>query len=99
MKLAEPGNEVENAVTTLPAVAEPGKKSAMVEVDVIMALAEITEIDSQTRRVTVTGPRGNSVDLIVPDHIERFDELKVGDKVNAPMHSHLPYHFKLSMAK
>ena len=83
MQLAEPGGEVEDTATQLFTRAEPGEKPAMVEVDVVTALAEITDIDSQARMVTVTGPRGNSVELIVPEHIEGFDKLKVGDKVNA----------------
>jgi hypothetical protein len=31
----------------------------------------------------VTGPLGNSVTLQVPEKMKKFDELKVGDEVNA----------------
>ncbi len=83
MQLAEPGGEVEGSEMQLLARAEPGEKPAMVGVDIVTALAEITDINTRTRMVTVTGPQGNYVDLIVPEHIEKFDELKIGDKVNA----------------
>lgn len=83
MQLAEPGGEFEDTATKVLARAEPGEKPAMVEVEVVTALAEITDINSETRMVTVTGPKGNSVELIVPEHIEGFDKLKIGDKVNA----------------
>ncbi len=46
-------------------------------------LARITKIEQATREMTVTGPIGNSVTLRVPDELKKFDELKVGDEVNA----------------
>jgi len=49
----------------------------------VEALAEITAINRDTREITITGPRGNSITLQVPENIEQFDERKVGEKVNA----------------
>jgi hypothetical protein len=49
----------------------------------VEALAEITAINRDTREITITGPRGNSITLQVPENVEQFDERKVGEKVNA----------------
>ena len=65
------------------AVGKPGEKPKMVMADVVEVLAHITAIDAPTRELTVTGPMGKSVKLQVPDDIEGFEDLKVGDEVNA----------------
>jgi hypothetical protein len=83
MALAEPGEEFAEKSGSQVAVAEPGQKPMIVNVDMVETLAKITAINRETREVTVTGPRGNSITLQVPENIERFDEIRVGDKVNA----------------
>jgi len=83
MALAEPGEEFAEKSGSQVAVAEPGQKPMIVNVDMVETLAKITSINRETREVTVTGPRGNSITLQVPENIERFDEIRVGDKVNA----------------
>ena len=47
------------------------------------AKAKLNTLNRETREVTVTGPRGKSVTLAVPENIEGFEKLKVGDNVNA----------------
>ena len=83
MQIAKPGEEFKDAAASEVAVAQPGEKPKLVNVDMVEALAEITAIDRKTRQITVTGPRGNSITLQVPKNIEQFDERKVGEKVNA----------------
>ena len=83
MKLAAPGEEFEDQQSQMVAVAKPGEKPKLVNVNVVEVLAEITAIDKKARKVTVRGPGGNSVTIQVPKDIEKFDELKLGDKVNA----------------
>ena len=83
MKLAAPGEEFEDQQSQMVAVAKPGEKPKLVNVDVAEVLAEISAINKETRKVTVQGPGGNSVTIQVPKDIEKFDELKIGDKVNA----------------
>ena len=83
MQLAKPGEEFSDTASGLVAVAQPGSKPEMVAVDMVEVLASITAIDRATRELTVTGPLGNSVTLQVPEAVEKFDELKVGDEVNA----------------
>ena len=82
MSLAEPGEEFADRTAHQVAVSEPGQPPQIVNVDMAQTLAQISAIDRTTREVTVTGPRGKSVTLVVPDHIEKFDEVKVGDNVN-----------------
>ncbi len=83
MTLAEPGEEFTDKTASQVAVSEPGQKPQIVNVEMVETLAQISAINRETREVTVTGPRGKSVTLAVPENIEGFDTLKVGDKVNA----------------
>jgi hypothetical protein len=83
MQLAKPGEEFSDAGAGMVGVAQPGDKPKMVMVDVVRVLAEISSIDEANRVVTVTGPLGKSVKLQVPEDLKKFDELKVGDEVNA----------------
>ena len=83
MRLAKPGQEFKDTARNMVAVAKPGEKPKVVNVDVVDVLAEISAINKEKREVTITGPLGRSVDLLIPEDIERFDELKIGDKVNA----------------
>jgi hypothetical protein len=83
MQLAKPGEEFKDQALSQIAVAQPGDKPKLVNVDMVEVLAEITAIDREKREITVTGPRGNSITLQVPKNIEQFDDRKVGEKVNA----------------
>lgn len=83
MQLAKPGEEFKNQALSQIAVAQPGEKPKLVNVNLVEVLAEITAIDRERRQVTVTGPMGNSITLKVPENIEQFNDRKVGEKVNA----------------
>jgi len=83
LQLAKPGEEFTDTVSSAVAIAQPGQKPKLVNVDIVEVLAKITEINKEDREVTVTGPLGNSVTLHVPEKMKKFDELKVGDEVNA----------------
>jgi len=83
MTLAEPGEEFTDKTASQVAISEPGQKPQIINVEMVETLAQISAINRETREVTVTGPRGNSVTLVVPENIERFDTIKVGDNVNA----------------
>jgi len=83
MTLAEPGEEFTDKTSSQVAVSEPGQKPQIINVEMVETLAQISAINRETREVTVTGPRGKSVTLVVPESIERFDTIKVGDNVNA----------------
>ncbi len=50
---------------------------------IISLEAEITEIDAETRQVSLIGPQGNTQTLTVGPKVKRFNELSVGDTVLA----------------
>src|SRR5262245_17904250 len=52
----------------------------------------ITEIDHDSRKVTIKGDKGKTQNVTVPPEMTRFDELKVGDRVN------LTYHESVALA-
>jgi len=83
MTLAKPGEEFTDKTASQVAVSEPGQPPQIVNVEMVETLAKISAINRETREVTVTGPRGKSVTLAVPENIEGFEKLKVGDNVNA----------------
>lgn len=41
--------------------------------------AEVTAIDYETREVSMRGPQGNIVTITAGDHIERLEDITVGD--------------------
>ena len=49
----------------------------------VKATATITAIDKKTRDVTLKGPKGNELTLTASPEIKNFDQLKVGDLVDA----------------
>lgn len=83
MQLAKNSTPLDEGATTMVGVAQPGERPKLVVVDVVEVLAKISHIDREERQVTVTGPFGKSVKLLVPEKVEGFDALKVGDEVNA----------------
>lgn len=45
--------------------------------------ATVMGIDKAARKVTLKGPRGNTVDIVAGDEVRNFDQIKVGDRVVA----------------
>ncbi|MGE5359283.1 MAG: hypothetical protein ACM3NQ_09710 [Bacteroidales bacterium] len=45
--------------------------------------ATIENIEASSRTVTLKGPEGNYVTIVVPADVKRFNEFKVGDKITA----------------
>jgi len=43
--------------------------------------AEVTAIDYKTREVSMRGPQGNIVTITAGDHIERLEDIAVGDSI------------------
>ena len=83
MQIAKPGEEFSDRTSNAVSIAQPGSKPKIVNVDLVEALCEITAINRDTSKITVSGPRGNSITMQVPENIEQFDERRVGEKVNA----------------
>lgn len=80
------------AVTTafaFPAIAQtggvvagstPGKAGVAQTVNIT---ATITAIDKATRDITLKGPQGKEVTLTAGPDVKKFDQMKIGDQVNA----------------
>jgi hypothetical protein len=58
----------------------PGKAGVA---DTVSISATITAIDKATRDITLKGPQGKEVTLTAGPEVKKFDQLKVGDQVNA----------------
>lgn len=49
----------------------------------IKVSATIEAIDRSTREILLKGPAGNSFAVVADENVKRFDELKVGDRIDA----------------
>jgi len=50
-------------------------------IEAVSITATIEKIDPKTREITLKGPKGGLTTLIAGDEVQRFNELKKGDKV------------------
>jgi hypothetical protein len=62
-------------------LAEKGATPAGVIVNVKQVQARVDAIDHGSRKVVLTGPMGNAVELTVDERVERLNEIKAGDTV------------------
>ena len=53
----------------------PGEKTTIT--------ATVEAVEASTRTITLKGPKGNYVDIVAPDSVKRFSEIKVGDTITA----------------
>jgi len=74
--------ETARAEQTEVARAPEGARPGVAAGHRVQAICVVTEVNKKTRTVTLRGPRGNYVDLVVED-AKRLDKVKKGDKVNA----------------
>ena len=61
--------------------AAPGAQPGGVIVNTKEITARVDTIDPKTRKVTLTGPAGNSVTIKVDDAVQNFDRITTGDQV------------------
>ena len=57
--------------------------------------ATVEAINVTTRTLTMKGPKGNIVDIVVPESVKRFAEIKVGDTLTARYYENLVIRKKL----
>jgi len=60
-----------------------GQKPAAFELKVDEITATVTNIDYDTRSITLKGPQGNEMTFNASDKVNKFNEIKVGDEVVA----------------
>lgn len=63
--------------------APSGAKPGMAAMQTSTIVATVLEIDTKARLLTVQGPKGGIVTVVVPTDIKSFDDLKKGDKISA----------------
>jgi hypothetical protein len=68
------------ALAEHPAGEKPLSKEKWIRVNIE---ATVEKINKETRELTLKGPQGNMVTLTASDEIKRFDEIKVGDMIEA----------------
>lgn len=87
MKAATIGAALLVAVSVVQPVWAQGELASTTRgvVDVVQPVhitAEIVGIDPGTRTLTLKGPDGNTVDVLVSQQVVGFDKLKLGDRVD-----------------
>jgi len=70
------------AMLWMAAVALPGAQAPVTKANVVKISATIQAIDSTTRSITLRDDKGNEDTFSVGPAVQRFNELKVGQKVN-----------------
>lgn len=75
------GGEAGAAAASVVELAEKGATPGGTIVNVRQLQARVDEIDHATRRVLLTGPEGNQVEVTVDEAVQRLDEVKAGDIV------------------
>jgi DNA-binding beta-propeller fold protein YncE len=56
--------------------SEPGRAQAVAAAEMS---AQVVAIDKKTRTVTLKGPKGKVVDIVAPEEVKNFSQIKVGD--------------------
>ena len=67
---------------TSPDTASPDKPGVLVT-NVTMVTATVEAIDYHSRLVSIRGPQGQAIDLHADESVRNFNQVRVGDKVNA----------------
>lgn len=62
--------------------------------DMISSEGTITNINKDTREVTIMGPKGNLNTIKASEHIKRFDEIKVDDKIEFEYWTYIKAEFR-----
>lgn len=75
------GGEAGAAAASVVELAEKGATPGGTIVNVRQVQARVDDIDYATRRVLLTGPEGNQVELTVDEAVQRLNEVKAGDIV------------------
>lgn len=81
--LQKVGDATAAGQTTEMERAPAGAKPGMTAMHMSTIVATVLDVDLAGRLLTVKGPRGNVVTILVPADMKAFDSLKKGDKITA----------------
>jgi hypothetical protein len=71
------------AAVLLPIAPSVGAQTKTVTGETVTVTATVEAVEASTRTITLKGPKGNYVDVVAPDTVTRFSEIKVGDTITA----------------
>jgi hypothetical protein len=81
--LQKAGDATSAGQTTEMERAPAGAKPGMTAMHMSTIVATVLDVDTAGRLLTVKGPKGNVVTILVPADMKAFDSLKKGDKITA----------------
>jgi hypothetical protein len=81
--LQKVGDTTSAGQTTEMQRAPAGAKPGMTAMTMSTIVATVLDVDTAGRLLTVKGPKGNVVTILVPADMKAFDTLKKGDKITA----------------
>jgi hypothetical protein len=82
------------ALGAVAAAEEKKPAKPIVKSDKITMKATILEIDKTNRLLTVKGEKGEETTFYVDEAVQRFDALKVGDKITATYYESVAFELK-----
>ena len=77
------------AAVLLPFAPSVGAQTKTVTGEMVTVTATVEAVEASTRTITLKGPKGNYVDVVAPDTVTRFSEIKVGDTITAKYYENL----------
>jgi len=82
------------AILTLPLAHMAGAQTKTLQGETSTLTATVEAIDVSSRTVTLKGPTGNYVDIVVPASVTKFPEIKVGDTITARYYDNIVLRLK-----
>ena len=83
LELKKPGSTImERNDKADAAVAKPGERPAVAAARQVQVMANVVAVNAKTKTVTLKGPKGNTVDLVLEDP-KQVANVKKGDQVEA----------------
>lgn len=76
--------------------SSPGKAKAESGVRVT---ATVESVDKATRRITLKGPKGKTIDVVASDEVKNFDQIQVGDRLIVEYREALSLELRKTKAK
>jgi Cu/Ag efflux protein CusF len=74
---------------TLPIAAAAAAQTKVLPGEKVTITATVEAIDHAARTLTLKGPKGNYVDVVVPEDVKRFNEVKVGDTLTSTYYENI----------
>lgn len=70
------------------------RRPAREKMELITMLGTVTEIEKETREITLKGENGNLATMTAGEEVERFDEISVGDVITFDYYTYIKAEFR-----